>query len=164
VVQVSWPRRILSGSKITRYHSSTFGKNDPMDLLDGMRIFAAVVEAKSPTDAGKKLGGAPPTGSKAPSALQERLRLAPLNRTTRKLRITEIGESFHGRCIEILENVEEAELEMSELRAHPKGPLKVTAPPVFAMKYLAPRLPEFLTRHPEIRLDLVLTSDNVDLA
>ena len=135
-----------------------------MDLLDGMRIFAAVVETKSLTDAGRKLGVAPSTVSKALSALEERFGVTLFNRTTRKLRITEIGESFHGRCIEILENVEEAELEMSALRAHPKGPLKVTAPPVFAMKYLAPRLPEFLTRHPEIRLDLVLTSENIDLA
>ncbi len=135
-----------------------------MDLLDGMRVFATVVETKSLTEAGKRLGVAPSTISKYLSALEERFGVTLFNRTTRKLRITEIGEGFHGHCIEILENVERTELEMSELRVHPKGPLKVTAPPVFAMKYLAPRLPEFLAKHPEIRLDLVLTSANVDLA
>jgi len=135
-----------------------------MDLLDGMRVFTAVVETKSLTEAGKRLGLSPSTVSKYISALEEHFGATLLNRTTRKLWITEIGESLHGRCTQILEDVERTELELSELRMHPKGPLKVTAPPVFSMRYLAPRLPEFLASHPEIRLELVLTSESVDLA
>src|SRR5882724_11149708 len=120
------------------YYSFDSRKNKPMDLLDGMRVFAAVVETKSVTEAGKRLGVAPSTISKSLSALEERFAVTLISRTTRKLRITEIGESFHGRCLEILENVERTELELSQLHSHPKGPLKVTAPPVFAMRYLAP--------------------------
>lgn len=135
-----------------------------MDLLDGMRVFAAVVETKNLTEAGKRLGLSPSTVSKYISTLEERFGATLLNRTTRRLWITETGESFHERCIQILEDVERTELELSELRMQPKGPLKVTAPPVFSMRYLAPRLPEFLAHHPEIRLDLVLTSENIDLA
>jgi len=134
-----------------------------MDLYDAMRVFTTVVETKSLTQAGRRLNLSPSTVSKHLAALEERFGVTLLARTTRKLAVTEIGQSFYGRCTQILEDIEKAEVELSELRQRPKGSLKVTAPTVFAIRHLSPRLPEFLRQHPDIRLELLLTSDNVDL-
>jgi DNA-binding transcriptional LysR family regulator len=135
-----------------------------MDLFEGMRIFAAVVETKSLTKAGQRLGLSPSTVSKSISNLEERFGVTLLDRTTRRLWITEVGENFHARCLQVLDDVARTEAEISELRVNPRGTLKVTAPPVFVMRHLATRLPTFLAEHPEIRLDLMLTSENVDLS
>lgn len=134
-----------------------------LDHLAAMAIFARVVEAKSFTAAARALGISKSAVSKQVSALEDRLGARLLNRTTRKLALTEIGAAFYDRCSRLVAEAEEAELEVTRMMAEPRGELKVNAPYSFGISHVAPRLCGFLSAHPGVSIDLTLDDRYVDL-
>ena len=121
-----------------------------MDKLTGMAIFARVVEAQSFTAAAAQLGMSRSAVSKAIAGLEDRLGARLLNRTTRRLALTEVGQGFYERCARIVAEAEEAELAVSRLQAAPRGTLRLSAPVSFGNLHLAPALPDFMRRYPDV--------------
>jgi DNA-binding transcriptional LysR family regulator len=134
-----------------------------MDRLAGMVVFARVIDAGSFTAAAGQLGMSKSAVSKAVAALEDRLGARLINRTTRRLALTEVGRAFYERCVRILAEAEEAELAVTHLQAMPRGTLRINAPLSFGILHLGPALPDFLLRHPELKVDLELTDRMVDL-
>ena len=131
--------------------------------LDAYAVFAAVVEAESFTGAARALGRTKSAVSKAVGRLEDRLGVRLLNRTTRRIALTEAGAAFHARCLRILAEVEDAEREAARLTAAPRGTLRVNAPVTFGIMHLAPRLPLFLAEYPEVSVDITLSDRTIDL-
>ena len=128
-----------------------------------MEVFAKVAELKSFSAAAERLGMSKSTISKHVSALEHRLGVRLLNRNTRRLSLTEAGQIYRDRCLEIVEAVETAEGSVSRLGEAPRGLLKVNAPMSFGIRHIGPLVPAFLERHPEVEIDLVLNDRRVDL-
>ena len=131
-----------------------------MDLNE-MLVFARVVQAGSFTAASTELGMPKSTVSRKVSELEERLKARLLQRTTRKLSLTDVGRIYYEHCARIVGEVEDAERAVSSLQETPRGVLRVTAPVNAA--FLGPIIGDFLKRYPEVRLDLFCTSRSVDL-
>jgi DNA-binding transcriptional LysR family regulator len=134
-----------------------------VDQLTGMAVFARVVEARSFSEAARQLGLSKSAVSKQVSRLEDRLGARLLNRTTRRLGLTEVGATYYEYCARMLVEAEEAERAVTALHGEPRGLLKVNAPMSFGVRHLAPALPELLARYPEIRVDLVLNDRFVDM-
>lgn len=134
-----------------------------MDRLDDMTAFVKVVECKSFTLAADRLGISKSVVSRRMSELENRLGVRLLNRTTRRLGLTEVGQAFYDRCVRILADVEEAEHAASKLHGAPRGTLKVNAPLSFGLQHLTPALTGFLECYPELRIDMDLNDRYVDL-
>ena len=108
-------------------------------------------------------GISPAVVSKRISLLEERLGARLFQRTTRQLTLTETGEGYFKRVLEILKLVEEADEFVSQRNTGPRGSLKITAPTCFSRFHVAPHLREFVARFPQIQLDMVLTDNFVDI-
>lgn len=134
-----------------------------MDDLNGMSLFVKVVESKSFSEAAEKLGISPSAVSKKISRLEDRLGVQLLNRTTRRLGLTEAGAAFYERSARILTEVEEAEALVSTLRKAPHGLLRVAVPMLLGQMQIAPLAAPFLTRFPDMRLELVFMDRAADL-
>ncbi len=131
-----------------------------MDINE-MLVFAQVVQTGSFTTAAAKLGMPKSTVSRKVSELEERLKTRLLQRTTRKLSLTDAGRTYYDYCARIATEVEEADRALSRLQKTPRGVLRVTAPVNF--EYFGPIIGDFLKRYPEIRLELLCTGRTVDL-
>lgn len=134
-----------------------------MDTLSGMQLFVDAVDGGSFSAAGRKLGVAPSSVARGIAALEDQLGTRLLNRTTRKLSLTEAGRVFHERSRRILGEVEEAKLSVADLQATPRGLLKLSVPVVFGRLHVVPALPDFLRTHPDVQIDLGMTDGYVDL-
>lgn len=134
-----------------------------MDNLTGMAIFARVVEARSFTAAAAALDLSKSAVSKQVARLEDRLGARLLNRTTRRLSLTEVGAAFYERCARILVEVEDAELAVGRLQDAPRGTLRINAPMSFGQLHLAPAVADFLNGHPGLAIDLTLNDRIVDL-
>jgi len=134
-----------------------------MDKFLEMRVFSAVVEAGSFTGATRALDMSKAAVSRYVAELEERLGVRLLHRTTRKLSPTTEGEIFFARCRELLDNLDEAEAEITSRSGEASGLLKVNVPVTFGLMYLAPLWPVFLARHPKLDLDITLSDRVVDL-
>ncbi|HEX6003074.1 MAG TPA: LysR family transcriptional regulator [Burkholderiales bacterium] len=135
-----------------------------MEDLERMAIFARVVEAKSFSAAARDLGMSKSLVSKRVSQLERSLGARLLNRTTRNMSLTEAGAVFYEHCARMLAELDEARLAVGRLHAEPRGVLRITAPVAFGTLHIAPALPEFLSRHPELKIDLTITDRIIDLA
>ncbi len=113
--------------------------------------------------AGREMGLSPAVVSKRISLLEDRLGARLFQRTTRQLTLTETGEGYYKRVVDILSLVEEAEDYVSRRNTSPRGILKVTAPTSFSRLHIAPYLPGFFEKYPEIELDMHLTDNMVDI-
>ena len=127
-----------------------------------MEVFVRVVDLGGFTQAARKLRLTPSGVSKLISRLETRLGSRLINRTTRKLTLTEEGQAFYPRAVRILGEMEEAEREAAS-GAAPRGRLTVNCNIPFGMLHVLPLIPRFLERHPEVTLDLVLTDTLIDL-
>jgi DNA-binding transcriptional LysR family regulator len=125
-----------------------------IDDLVGMATFAAVVQAHSFTGAAEALGVSKSVASRRVSALERRLGVRLLHRTTRALELTEIGLAVYERCARLLTEAEEAELAATAHAGDVRGTVRVNAPGVLSELLLAPVLPQLLARHPQLRVDL----------
>lgn len=134
-----------------------------MDHLSAMAVFARVVEMESFSGAARALGLSKSAVSKRVGRLEDRMGLRLLNRTTRRLSLTEAGAAFYQGCRRVVAEAEAAERAVSRLASAPRGRLKVNAPMSFGVRHLAPALPDFMARYPELNVDLTLNDRVVDL-
>ena len=134
-----------------------------MDKLGEMAAFVRAVDEGGFSAAARSLNVTPSAVSKLVGRLEDRLGTRLLNRTTRRISVTEEGRAFHERCVQILSAIDEAEVAASHLSASPSGVLRVNAAVAFATYQIVPLLPEFMARYPQIHLDLTVTDQVVDL-
>jgi DNA-binding transcriptional LysR family regulator len=131
--------------------------------LGAMALFARVVETGSFTGAAAQLGLSKSSVSKQVSRLEARLGTRLLNRTTRRLSLTEAGQAFFEGCQRVVAEAAAAEQAVTHLAAAPRGVLRVNAPMSFGVLHVAPAVPELLAACPELALDLTLNDRRVDL-
>lgn len=134
-----------------------------MDRMDLYRVFARVVECASFTRAADGLGLPRSSVSAAVQMLESRLGARLLNRTTRRVSVTEDGAVFYERCVRLLSDMEEAEDLFRSAGGRPFGRLRVDVPGRIGRLVIAPALPQFLEAYPEIEIDLGMTDRAVDL-
>ena len=135
-----------------------------MTDLNLMAVFARVVEAGSFAEAARRMATSRSAVSKAVAKLEKELGARLLNRTTRYLSLTEIGASVSEHCTRMLSEAEQARKLVDSLTTAPRGLLRVSASVAFGTLHIAPALAVFLSRYPEIRIDLTITDRWVDLA
>lgn len=131
--------------------------------LNQMLVFARVVERGSFIGAAQALGLPKTTVSRRIQELEERLGTRLLQRTTRRITLTESGSLFYDYCARIMQDVEDAELAVGRLHGAPRGQLRVSTTITFGMNIVVPMLPEFMSLYPEVRLRVDFRNDNVDL-
>ncbi|NMO19866.1 LysR family transcriptional regulator [Pyxidicoccus fallax] len=131
----------------------------PADML----LFVAVVREESFTRAARQLGITKQTVSERIGKLEERLGVRLLERTTRRVRVTGAGVTYYERCAAIAAQIDEANNEVQQRQAEPVGLLRVSSPMLYGRRYLTPVIAEYLARHPQARVELVLADRRVHL-
>ncbi len=134
-----------------------------MDRFQEMRAFVTVVDSGSFVRAAEALGASKTAVSRLVGDLESRLGTRLLHRTTRKLSLTPEGQLFHERCTQLLQDVEEAEAELSAQSGEAIGQVRVNVPTTFGLLHLAPLWPAFMAQHPKVMLDVTLADRLVDL-
>jgi DNA-binding transcriptional LysR family regulator len=134
-----------------------------MDRLDAMATFVAVLDEGSLAAAGRRLGRSPAAVTRAIAGLEQRLGTRLLHRTTRRVKLTEAGESYAAACRRVLVELDDAARQVAGVRAAPRGVLTITAPLVFGRRILRPMLDDFLDGQPDVQGRLVLLDRPVDL-
>jgi DNA-binding transcriptional LysR family regulator len=134
-----------------------------MDRFTAMAAFTQVVDAGSLSVAARRLGLSRSAISKQLAQLENRLGARLLQRTTRRMALTEAGTDFYARCTRIVHEVEEAERGVGRLHAAPRGLLKVNAPMTFGYRHLAPAIADFLPRYPDVQVETTLNDQIVNV-
>ena len=134
-----------------------------MDRIDLFRIYARVVECESFTQAAKALGLPRSSVSAAVAALEQRIGTRLLHRTTRRVSATQDGMAFYEHCARLVADVEETEALFRHSAASPAGRLRIDVPGRIGRLIIAPALPDFLVRYPEIDIDLSVTDRAANL-
>jgi DNA-binding transcriptional LysR family regulator len=134
-----------------------------MNSLDDIAVFVQVVRGGSFTKAAERLELSRSVVSKYVTRLEEELGARLLNRTTRRLSLTEAGQVFFERSRRGLEDIEDARAEVSRLQDEPRGVLRVNSPMSFGILHVAPALPEFLAAYPDVSVDMNLDDRKVDV-
>lgn len=134
-----------------------------MDRLQAMEIFTNVVEHQGFSAAASRLGISRASVSKQIIKLEERLGARLLNRTTRRVSVTEVGEAYYERCRRVLSEVAEADLLVEQLHSEPRGTLKISAPMSFGVSHAGPVIAEFLALYGELSVSLTLNDRFTDL-
>ena len=131
--------------------------------LDGMTVFARVVEEQSFSGAARKLAMSKSAVSKHVTKLEDSLGIRLLNRTTRRLSLTDAGATFYQHCARVVEEIETAEHALTDLRGTPRGTLRISAPLTFGQRYMPDLVSEFMGLHPGLHVDIHLADHMVDL-
>lgn len=134
-----------------------------MDVFQTMRFFTAVAQSGSFTGAAEILNSTTANVSKAVSSLEARLQTRLINRTTRRLALTEAGVRYLQRCEKILDEVREAEEEAGTAQVMPAGRLKIHAMSAIGNHYVIQAIARYRETHPSVMFDLVLTNRLPDL-
>ncbi|CAB3721602.1 HTH-type transcriptional regulator PgrR [Achromobacter deleyi] len=134
-----------------------------MDRFDAMQAFARVVETGSFTKAADTLHMSKTSVTQLVQQLEARLRVRLLNRTTRKVNVTADGAVYYERVLRLLADMDDAETSLSSAAAVPRGRLRVDVPSPLARMILAPALPAFHARYPDIQLDMGVSDRMVDI-
>jgi len=134
-----------------------------MDLLDSMKVYVLTVEKGSLSAAADACGMSATMAGNHVRALEERLGMQLMHRTTRRQHVTAFGEDYYARCKEILRLVAETDAQAHAMRLAPAGTLRVSAPVTFGVEALAPALPDYLARYPEVDVELDIADRIVDL-
>lgn len=134
-----------------------------MDLFQAMTVYVKVVEGGSMTAAAQQCAMSTTMVGNHLRALEQRLGVSLLNRTTRRQRLTEFGTAYYQRCLEVLGLVADSERLAEQAQDEPTGTLRITAPLTFGAERLAPALSGFVQRCPEVKVDVVLTNQRLDL-
>jgi len=134
-----------------------------MDRLGAIQVFAQVVESGSFAKAADRLSLSTSAASRHVAELESHLQTRLLNRTTRRVSLTESGRAFYERSVQLLADLAEAEQEASSAAVVPRGTIRLTTSVNFGVRHVAPAIAEFLARHPEVRFDVSLADRVVDL-
>ena len=134
-----------------------------MDKFTCMVALARVVELGSFAEAARRMGVSAPMVTKYIGHLEHELGSRLLNRSTHSLSLTDIGQLYHQRCVQILEDIEEAEAVAGANTAVPRGALKICVSGAFDLTHLAPVLLEYSSRHGDVRLEVSVSNHFVDL-
>ena len=134
-----------------------------MDLVRSMRIFSRVAEASSFTLAAQQLDITTAQASRAVTELEVHLRTRLLNRTTRRVALTDAGNRYLARCKDVIALVELSEAEASDAQVSPSGVLRMHAPLTFGQHYVVPALARYLHEHPLVRVELTLSQQVPDI-
>jgi len=134
-----------------------------MDRFQAITTFARVVETGSFARAAERLGVSVSSVSRQVADLEAHLEARLLNRTTRRLSLTESGRAFHERCVQLLADLEEAEQSANAGTVRPRGTLRLTSSITFGSRHLAPAIAAFMARYPDMRFDVELSDRAVDL-
>lgn len=134
-----------------------------MSYLDNLRVFVRVVELGSITAGGRDLRLSPAGASNRIKDLEARFGARLLNRTTRTLTTTEIGQVLYANARKVIDALEEAEAEMSRYSGNPQGALKVVAPLGLGRRLIAPLVPRFCAENPEVSVRLRLSDRGVNI-
>ena len=126
-------------------------------------LFLGIVEAGSISAAARARGISTAALSKRLARLEERLSARLVHRTTRRLALTPAGQDLHDALLPLRTSLKAAEERVSGRHAHVRGPLRVTAPTSFGRMHVVPHVPSFLTKHPDVRLQLELSDEFADL-
>ncbi len=133
-----------------------------MDRFENAKVFAAVVEAGGFTPAAERLGLSRAAASKHVQQLEERLGARLLERTTRRVSVTEAGRAFYQQCRRILADLEEAERAASELHNEPRGELRVIAPTNFGLAELGTAIADLIVAYPRLHINLTFNDRVTD--
>lgn len=133
-----------------------------MDRFESMAVFVEIVKTGSLATTAERLGLSPSMVGKHLNALEARLGVKLLHRTTRRHQLTEAGALYFDRCKDILSRVETADDDAAALRGNPAGLLRIAAPISFGVTQLAPAVAAFLAQHPNVDIELVLTDAPID--
>ena len=133
-----------------------------MDKFASMQAFAQVVESGGFAAAARKMGVSRSTVNKLVINLEDELNVQLLQRSTRQVNPTPTGLAFYERCVNILGEVEAAEIAVSQLQTEPKGTLKINAPMSFGTLYLGKAIAEFMTQYPALQVQLTLSDRFID--
>src|SRR3954469_22677439 len=134
-----------------------------MDRVTAIEVFAQVVASGSFAKAADRLGVSTSAASRQVAELETYLQTRLLNRTTRRVSLTESGRQFYERSVQLLSDLAEAEQEASSAAVMPRGTIRLTTSVNFGVRHVAPAIAEFLERHPEVRFDVALSDRVVDL-
>ena len=134
-----------------------------MENLTDIAVFVRVVEKGSFTAAAEALEISQSVVSRRVAALEKRLGVRLLQRTTRRMSLTEAGSELYRRAARGLADIAEAEIEVTRFQAEPRGTLRVSAPMSFSQLYLAPLIADFIERYPAVRVNLQLDDQQRDL-
>ncbi|WP_049757733.1 LysR family transcriptional regulator [Colwellia psychrerythraea] len=128
-----------------------------------MQVFMQIIESGSLTKAANELNTSLPTVVRTLAALEEHLQIRLINRTTRKIAITEEGKRYLQRCRKIQYEIEQSELEISANQKAPSGKLKISASVMYGSAYIAPLITKFLQEHKQVTIELELSDQNINL-
>jgi len=134
-----------------------------MDLLDSMKVYVLTVDKGSLSAAAEACGMSATMAGNHVRALEQRLGMQLMHRTTRRQHVTAFGEEYYARCKEILRLVAETDAQAHTMRLAPAGTLRVSAPVTFGAEALAPVLSDYLARFPEVDIELDISDRIVDL-
>ena len=134
-----------------------------MDRIDAMKVFVAALDEGSLAAAGRKLGRSPAAVSRAIAFLEAHVGAELLHRTTRSIKLSEVGERYAAACRRVLAELEEADILAGGERAAPRGTLALTAPVISGEMVLRPVLDAFLDAYPTVSARLVLLDRSVNL-
>ncbi|HLZ02368.1 MAG TPA: LysR family transcriptional regulator [Bradyrhizobium sp.] len=133
-----------------------------MDRLTSLTAFVRVVDTGGFSAAGRKLNLSTTMVSNHVQALEERLGARLLNRTTRKVSLTEVGKVYYERCTQILADIEQADDIAGALQSTPRGTLRIYTN-THLVQFLSPAVTEFLAAYPDVKVDLVIGERNIDM-
>lgn len=134
-----------------------------MQDLNDMLYFTEVVDSGGFAAAGRTLGVTKSRLSRRVAALETRLGVRLLQRTTRKLSLTAAGELYHRHCVAMCDEARAADEAIAQAQAEPRGIIRVTCPVTLAQTVLGPILPQFLARHSQVKVDMEVSNRVVDL-
>src|SRR3982751_6006544 len=134
-----------------------------MQDLNDMIFFAEVVDRGGFAAAGRALKIPKSRLSRRVADLEGRLGVRLLQRTTRKLSLTQAGEIYHRHCVAMREQAEAADEAVERVQTEPRGTVRMTCPVTLAHSTIGPILPRFLAEHPQVRVDMLVTNRVIDL-
>ena len=134
-----------------------------MDKLSAMKAFVRVVEAGTFTKAADSLGVPKAQMTRLVQSLEEELKTLLLNRTTRRVTVTQEGSAYYERAVRLLDQIDELESSMTHAKVHPRGKLRIDISPPLANLILIPELDDFCARYPDVQIDIGIGERPVDL-
>jgi DNA-binding transcriptional LysR family regulator len=134
-----------------------------MDKLSAMKAFVRVVEAGTFTKAADSLGVPKAQMTRLVQSLEEDLKTLLLNRSTRRVTVTEDGAAYYDRAVRVLDEIEEIESSLTHAKVSPRGKLRIDAPSAIANLILIPAIDDFCARYPDIQIDIGASDRPIDL-